>query len=99
MELRSDKAVDSTVDLGVKPTGLTRAHGCCNYQWAVEGPLGAVVFYCTNAELLCIGNPHRVEIKSVKDRVLLEWINEDDKSRRLADRLADRAKKVANGAL
>lgn len=81
--------IDSTTDLGRVPLGLTRTAGRCNYQWAVEGPLGAVIFYCTNIENECYGSPHRVKFDSETDHVTLEFVNDDDRALRTTRTLVE----------
>jgi hypothetical protein len=73
--------LDSTTDLGVPP-GLRSDASLCNYQWAIEGPRGAVVFYCMN-EKPCDGFPHMVKLgDEVRDCISLTWWNAGDRLRR-----------------
>ena len=64
--------IDASADLGKRPLGLTRYHGRCNYQWGVNGPLGAVIFYCTE-DAGCSGDPHRVTFNDERQSVTIEF--------------------------
>ena len=73
--------LDSCVDLGRVPLGLEHTSGRCNYQWAIEGPRGAVIFYCTN-EGECSGDPHKLAFNDEVMNVELKWRNAEDAERR-----------------
>lgn len=64
--------IDASKDLGTAPLGLTKRANRCSYQWAVEGPLGAVIFYCTQ-DVACSGDPHRVAFKDKRQSVTIEF--------------------------
>lgn len=63
--------VDSTTDLGTAPQGLSPTEGLCNYQWAAEGPRGAVIFYCMNS-VPCNGH-HLAKFDTVTDTIRVAW--------------------------
>lgn len=69
--------IDETVEFGAVPRGLTRTVGLCNYQWAITGPLGAVIFYCTNAEP-CDGDPHEASFGGKQTRATVRWMSAED---------------------
>ena len=79
------KPIDYEADLGPQPPGLEETPGLCNYQWAIGGPRGLVIFYCTNPEP-CDGRPHKVEFISRDDELMvrLVWSNASDIKQRLA---------------
>lgn len=79
------RAIDSTRDLGPMPIGLKKTEGRCNYQWAIEGPNGHVIFYCTN-KADCSGETHCVAFKDDEMSVALRWWSKADVAARKAAR-------------